>query len=304
MNQPVVLITGAGGLVGQHVLRRLQATGHYAPLAVLHGERVHGQAAGPNATVSADLLQAAQTADLARLDPAFIVHAAGVLPATMDDAAAAQANLTMDRNVAELAAATGCGLVYCSSISVYENAPLPWHEEFSAAPVSSYPRAKLASEALCATRARRSVSLRLSSPYGSAGVRAPRAGVLTRFVKQALAGETLRVHGRGTRAQDFVHAADIAAAVEAILQRWQTGTLSGHKVINLAAGKPISMLELATLVMRLSGLSGQPQTSPELDGDDGYQAVVSIERARQLLDWQPGRLEDGLLELIAAGRQT
>jgi nucleoside-diphosphate-sugar epimerase len=288
---PLVLVTGAGGLVGRHIMRSLEKVPSIRLLGV-----VRGDVAGLGwSNVKADMASDAAYDELVRLSPAIIVHAAAVLPSSFDDEAAALANASIDKNVVRIAETSGAGVIFLSSSSVYANAPLPWTEDLQLGPLPAYAALKLDTETEL-RRLGRYAALRISSPYSA--VDDTRRSVLYNFVRQAVAKQPLRVSDIH-RTQDFIHAQDIGNAVRLALLHMLSGkspALPG--VYNIVSAAPISMLGLAEKIVGLCG-SGQVIPVQSSDGRVPYRAVLSREKARLDLKWEPEvAIETGIAQLI------
>jgi hypothetical protein len=78
----------------------------------------------------------------------------------------------------------------------------------------------------------------------------------SKFVERAKRGLPPVIYGDGTQTRDFIHVADVASFVEVVLDRGAAG------VFNVGTGRAVSIRELATIVMRLAGLSGEPALRP------------------------------------------
>lgn len=72
--------------------------------------------------------------------------------------------------------------------------------------------------------------------------------VLPRFVKAALAGEPLRVHGEGRQSRCFCDISDVAGALPRLLE----SKACRGSVFNLGSDRSISIRDLAELVIRLT----------------------------------------------------
>lgn len=289
-----VLVTGAEGLLGRHVVRALIETDAIQVIAV--SRRAAPPAQERLTWVHADLRHPTETLALANARPEVIVHAAAVIPRTLGDVEAAQANRAIDDNMFVLARQVEASLVYVSSVSVYEGCPPPWTEALAVHPTSAYAASKFHSEMELQALRLPSAILRISSPYSATDVDRP--GVLYHFVREAVAGRSITVAGEGIRAQDFVHGADIARAVLSVIRHWQASLAAPQTdTFNIAAGHPISMTELAELVVRCCG-SGEvvhqgSETEPR------FRAEMPVSRAMQLLRWQPRvELRAGLEQLV------
>jgi len=73
--------------------------------------------------------------------------------------------------------------------------------------------------------------------------------VLPRFVRAALAGVELEVHGDGTQSRCFCDVRDVVGALPTLLHRAECR----GRVFNLGREEPITILELARLVIRTLG---------------------------------------------------
>lgn len=294
MKRPLVLVTGAEGLLGRHIVRALTDTGDYHVAAVTRRSK---PAAFPGVLWrTVDLGVGAAVQELADMGAAVIVHAAAILPRSLDDAEAAQANLQMDSHVMQLAERTCASLIYLSSQSVYEHEPIPWRETQPVQPTSAYAAGKLCGEQAARALPAASASLRISSPYSA--VDPFRLGVLFQFVREAVAGRPLAVMGNGERTQDFVHGADVARAVIAVLHAWRLQPVPPrHDVFNIASGKAVSMKRLAEQVVSCCGSGRIEHTGA--DQYSGHRADLSIVHATATLGWQPRiGLEVGLAQLV------
>ena len=98
------------------------------------------------------------------------------------------------------------------------------------------------------------------------------------------------VYGDGTQTRDFIHVADVAQFVEVVLDRGAAG------VFNVGTGRAVSIRELAAVVMRLAGLSGEPLYAPPRPGDIKHSAADMTKAKALGWELQIG-IEEGLREL-------
>jgi nucleoside-diphosphate-sugar epimerase len=293
MKRAPVLVTGAEGLLGSHIVRVLTDTADQPVVAITR--RTNPPALPGVQWRTVDLLESTEVQGLADVGAGVIVHAAAILPRSLHDADAAQSNLKMDTHVLQLAACTHASLIYLSSQSVYEHEPTPWCETQRVQPTSAYAACKFFSE-LAVRVLPASAVLRISSPYSA--VDSSRPGVLFHFVREAVAGRPLTVIGNGERTQDFVHGVDVARAVSAVLREWSEQPDSNrHDVFNIASGKAVSMNQLAKQALSCCG-TGRIEHSGE-DRHDDHRADLSIAHAAASLGWQPQiGLDTGLAQLV------
>ena len=294
---PIVLVTGADGLIGRHIVQTLTRQKIGRVVSVSRGSS--SQRSPDELRVYANLLDVKQTETLAEINPDIIVHAAAVLPVGLGDEGAAEKNKVIDRNVFQLVDSTKARLIYFSSISIYENNKHPWVESQCSRATSIYAVEKYRSEMRVNELCHPSVILRISSPYSAVSYERP--GVLFHFVRQAVAGGLLTVSGNGHRTQDFIHGSDISSAVAAVINNWTSGeVLLAKETFNVASGKPFSMIDLAELIVRIAA---DGRVSLVRGVDEHYRADVEISYIRDTLGWTPEvSLEDGLTQLIRRAR--
>ncbi len=118
--------------------------------------------------------------------------------------------------------------------------------------------------------------------------------VVSNFIMQALQGEPITIFGDGSQTRSFCYVDDL---VDGLVRLMDTPTeVTGP--INLGNPSEFTMLELAELVVRLTGSKSRFEHKP-LPADDPKQRQPDIQFAGRVLGWQPTvRLEDGLRETI------
>jgi len=124
--------------------------------------------------------------------------------------------------------------------------------------------------------------------------------VVSNFIVQALKGRDITIYGKGTQTRSFCYVSDL---IDGFVRLMATGPeVTGP--INLGNPVEFTMLELAELVLKLTGSSSKLIFEP-LPSDDPKQRQPDISKAKQALGWEPKvKLEDGLKETIAYFRST
>lgn len=294
-----VLVTGAGGFLGSYLLKGLLKEG-FKVIGLYHNG-----ISNDRMQIIGDLLSPETFERVMSLNIGCIVHAAAVIPQQFlgqEAEDAAKKNLMMDKKVIELCNEKKIHLVFLSSSSVYGlKFNTPRREDSLVDPMGPYAKAKLVSEetAVKALGLNRTHILRLTSPYGP-GQKAK--NVLQIFIERAISQEDLFFHGTGNRTQDFISALDITRAVACCIMQ------KGEGIFNIAGGNPISMKELAQIIIRNSpGCKSKllPAGIPDLQEE--FRANFDISKAKKDLGWEPIlSLEDGIKQQIEffKGRQV
>lgn len=185
---------------------------------------------------------------------------------------------------------------------VTEDAPLD--------PRNVYAATKVHGEHLVAAWARETgasaTALRFHNVYGPGMPRdTPYAGVAAIFRSASVAGRSPRVYEDGRQRRDFVHVADVAAAVrQAALQGVPGGPPAlgaGETVaVNVGSGSVTTVGDLArSLARALDGPA--PEVTGEFRAGDVRHVTASSERARSVLGWRAQiDLATGLRSLLDA----
>ena len=149
----------------------------------------------------------------------------------------------------------------------------------------------------------RASSLRLTNTYGPRQlIKHSRQGFIGWFVRQALLGEEILVFGDGRQKRDFDHVNDV---VDAFLRAGASDAADGQ-VFNLGGEAPISLEELARLLIEIAGrgsfrLVPFPPERKRIDIGDFYGDTRKI---RDTLGWAPRLpLRQGLEETLAYYRE-
>lgn len=187
-------------------------------------------------------------------------------------------------------------VVYASSSSVYgENPTLPKVEDQFPAPVSPYAVSKLAAEHYCRVFTKlygvETVSLRYFNVFGpKQSPESKYAAVIPLFMRAALQGTPLEVHGDGEQSRDFTY---IDNVVEANRLALTTPGVAGE-VFNVACNERHSLLDIIAVLERVLGRSLPRQHVAPRRGDVRH-TQASIERIQKKLDFRPSvGFEDGM----------
>ena len=226
-------------------------------------------------------------------DVEYVFHlaaVAGVPACEANHDVAFASNVVGTYNIAEASLACGVkGIIFSSSAAVYGDIRSAAVEERECRPVSFYGYSKLISERILEEYSRlyglRCVVLRLFNVYGLERSGRFREDVVSAFLKAASNRQKLKIYGSGGQTRDFIHISDVIQGFEAALKRISSS--SSFDVFNIASGKPVSIYELARLVLDAYGLGlDMVEALPPREGDIGFSAA-RIDKASTMLGFAP-----------------
>ncbi len=124
--------------------------------------------------------------------------------------------------------------------------------------------------------------------------------VVSNFIVQALRHEPITMYGDGSQTRSFCYVDDL---IDAFLLLMDTDSaVTGP--INLGNPGEFSMLELAELVLEITGSASRLEFLP-LPSDDPRQRKPDISKAQADLGWTPKvQLREGLIETVAYFRRV
>ncbi len=187
-------------------------------------------------------------------------------------------------------------VVFISSGAVYgDQGEQPLQETATPNPRSPYAVSKLAAEYYVRTIGDlwniETVILRVFNAYGPGqNLPASHAPVIPNYLRQALRGSTLVMHGEGDQTRDYVYVDDVVSAMISAA----TAPEINHQIINVGSGKETSIRDIVRLIMDVTGVKLEAIVNPKTDpGVSRMRADVQL--AREKLGYQSRfSLEDGL----------
>ncbi|MDP7982661.1 MAG: NAD-dependent epimerase/dehydratase family protein [Conexivisphaera sp.] len=198
---------------------------------------------------------------------------------------------------------SGRRVLYMSSSEVYGDpqvVPTPesyWGNVNPVGPRSPYDESKRFGEALCVSFSReRGVEARIARIHNTYGPRMDATGryarAIPRFITQALRDEPVTIYGDGAQTRSFTYVDDM---IDGLL-RLMLSNVEGP--VNLGSEEEISVMELAGLILELTGSRSEIVHLPPFP-DDPRRRRPDISRARRELGWEPRTpLREGLSRTI------
>lgn len=118
--------------------------------------------------------------------------------------------------------------------------------------------------------------------------------VVSNFIVQALHGAPITIYGDGSQTRSFCYVDDLIEGFVRFMDQKET-----IGPMNLGNPREFTMLELAELILKMTGSKSSIQFRP-LPQDDPKQRKPDISVAREVIRWEPAvELEEGLEKTIA-----
>lgn len=300
-----VLVSGGAGFLGSHLCRRLLAEGHEVT-------SVDNYLTGTRRNISSLLHMPKFKA--VRHDICLPLHTEAdriynlACPASPihyqnDPIQTTKTSIHGAINMLGLAKRVGGRILQASTSEVYGD-PLVhpqkesyWGNVNPTGPRACYNEAKRCAETLFFDYHRQHrLEIKVARIFNTYGphMRCNDGRVVSNFIVKALTGSPITIYGDGSQSRCFCYVDDMIAGLVAFMD--SDADFVGP--INLGNPVETTMLELAELVLRLTGSSSTLALEP-LPVDDPKRRCPDITLAREHLNWSPKvSLEDGLRQTI------
>jgi GDP-4-dehydro-6-deoxy-D-mannose reductase len=311
-----VLITGAGGFVGRHLIAALAALAD-APeiVAGTYGEEASSLL--DVRAVSLDVTDAEQTLAVIQAEqPTHVMHLAGISVISQANREVRRtwevnAQGTLNVALAIKAGAPACRLIFCSSAQVYGGSfrsGKPLAEDAPLDPENFYAASKAAADILVGQMAKaglRAVRLR---PFNHTGPGQPPTLAVASFASQIAAIEraerkpVMKVGNLSMR-REFLDVRDVVDAYLRTIQRFDS--LPNGTVLNISSGEAIEVDAVLKMLLAMSAKKIEVATDPALlRPNDTPIMVGNAEAAHRALGWTPRqRVADTLKSVLDYYRQ-
>lgn len=289
-----ILLTGATGFIGRHVLARLRDAGHEVH-AITTKERPPGD--DRLSWHRADLLAGADV--VTEVAPEVLVHLAwyvepGRYWTAPENVRWVEASLALLR---AFAGAGGRRAVVAGTSAEYDWAAVGrrCHEQRTPLrPATLYGAAKHALHTAAAPYAEQvGFELAWGRIFFVYGPLEPQSRLVPSVGRALLAGRPVPTT-RGHQVRDFMHVEDAAAAFAALVDDDTTGA------VNVASGDPVAVREMVDTLAQLIGRSDllRPGALPDREGDPP-RLVADVSRLREEVGFAPQiALHDGLARTL------
>lgn len=285
-----ILVTGACGFVGRHVLAELTAHGH---------ETIGMSIGNPppelphNKFISANITDATRVAEIvSTLKPDACLHlAAWAFAGGGETRQVIDINLMGTANLLEAFRTTfpEARVLVVSTAHVYgmKARPTAIREDDPLAPDSVYAITKAAADELSLLYARQhGLNIMVARPYNHIGPGQSPQFAIPAFAKQVSAirkgAPPLMKVGNLDNRRDFTDVRDIARAYRLLLEKGQSG-----KAYNIASGHEVRMGDMLSRLCELAGVHPEIAKDDTLYRPTDQSPVLDISRLRADTGWAP-----------------
>jgi NDP-hexose 4,6-dehydratase len=301
-----VLVTGADGFMGSHLVEKLIALGATVSVFVRGtstvgaGGKNHfkniGHLASSFDRILAGSIAAQDSIELIKeAKPDIILHLAAeaYVPRSFNQPVEVyDANLWGTLNVLEAARILGNvqRVVITSSSEIYGSYEDPISEQNLLNPTSPYGASKVAADrAGYAWYVTYHMPIAIIRPFNTYGPRHT-YDVVPKFIRLALEDKPLTIYGTGEQSRDFTYVSD---TVDGFLTMGMHPKAIGEAV-NFGASKGVTVKELAETIIRVSG-SKSEITYVEARAAEVERLTSDCSKAKELFGWVPTvSFEEGL----------
>ena len=299
-----VVVTGAAGFVGTHLVAALRRAGH----TVVGIDRRPAPPAEGFVPLTVDLLDGDEAADDALRQAEAVFHVAG-LPGVRDTSEGVEERRIRD-NVLATERVLGLvppdtPLVVTSSSSVYGGTPdgRPCREDGPLRPLGGYAASKLAMERRCEPRAAAGGLVTVCRLFTVAGEGQRPDMALSLWTEAVLAGRPLRVLGSTRRSRDLVDVRHVVTALRLLAERATTAT------VNVGTGTGHTLAEMIAALGAALGREPVVQLAPPAEVDPAA-TLADPSRLEALTGFRPRTDLEALVRrqvaaaLTARGQRT
>ena len=301
-----VLVTGGAGFLGSHLCERLLADGHDVLCVDNFYTGTRENIAHLLANAKFEVLRHDVTFPLyVEVDRIYnLACPASPFHYQSDPVQTTKTSVHGAINMLGLAKRTKARILQASTSEVYGDPQVhPQQEEYwgHVNPIGSrscYDEGKRCAETLFFDYYRQhGLDLRVARIFNTYGPRMhPNDGrVISNFVVQALFGQPLTVYGNGSQTRSFCYVDDLIDGLVRLMEA--VGNVA--RPVNLGNPVETPVRVLAEKVLEMTNSSSPIEFLP-LPADDPVRRCPNINRAKELLGWQPRvPLEEGLRRTIA-----
>jgi UDP-glucose 4-epimerase len=301
-----ILITGGAGFVGSSLGDKLLSQGNYFVVAVdnlLTGDVRKVSSHQNSKFIKCDVNNYDDIAAImTRFQFDYVFHYAAVVGVkrTTENPIMVLNDLEGIKNVLSLSKNTGVKRIFFSSSSeVYgEPVQLPQHEKTT--PLNSrlpYAVVKNVGESFCRSYQKEfGLDYTIFRFFNTYGPKQSTDFVISKFIRQALKNESIPIYGEGNQTRTFCYIEDNTDCILKIIEQ----NKAFNDVINIGSELEVTILELAELIIRLTGSKSKIEFLSPLKEGDMTRRKPDASLMKKILNRELISLEDGIRSILAS----
>jgi nucleoside-diphosphate-sugar epimerase len=294
-----ILVTGGLGLIGHHVVNKLESSGHDVVITdtrttygIIPQDEIDYLMSERIKKIKTDKIYQIDISNADSIEwliekhqPAIIIHMASFPRQKVVNANPAMGARTMMEGLMNLCESAKkhnvCKFLYISSSMVYGDFTDDVTEDYNCKPQGQYGIMKLSGEHIVKDYSRRNcfthTIIRPSAVYGPLDVE---DRVIAKFMLTAMRGGTLKVNG-ASETLDFTYVEDAADGIVAAALSDNTN----NKTYNITKSHSRSLLDAANLAVKIAG-KGNIEVKDK-DADFPSRGALNIDQARKDFGYDP-----------------
>ena len=312
-----ILVTGAAGFIGYHVVEALLKQGYKVVgidnLDPFYDVEIKRKNVADLVRISSEHFKFIEMDICDDLEVSLssysfdgVIHLAaraGVRPSIERANEYVEGNVGGTTNLLEFTKNTKIEkFVFASSSSVYgDDTPAPFMENaVTDSPISPYAVTKRACELMIQTYAHlfqlRCFSLRLFTVYG------PRQRpdlAISKFTSSIIEGKPVTIYGNGESSRDYTHVTDIANGILLAFNKLSSAASGCHEIMNIGSAQPVMLSKLLEIIESFCPNNAEKVHLPCQMGDV-QSTYACIQKAKEIIDYSPQvTIEKGLRDFVA-----
>ena len=234
----------------------------------------------------------------------YVFHYAAVVGVkrTLQNPVMVLNDITGINNLLQLSKNIGVKRVFYSSSSEVYGEPVEFPQNEETTPLNSrlpYAIVKNVGEAYLKSFHREyGLDYTIFRFFNTYGPKQSREFVISRFISMALQNHDITIYGDGSQTRTFCYIQDNIDACYAAFKNDQFV----NDVVNIGGGNELSVLELAKVIIKVTGSSSNIIHLPALEEGDMTRRLPDTGKMQTLLNREVTSLEDGLKNVIQHGQ--
>lgn len=236
----------------------------------------------------------------------YIYHYAAVVGVqrTLDNPVMVLQDIDGIKNILALAKNTGVKRVFFASSSEVYGEPTTLPQNEYTTPLNSrlpYAVVKNVGEAFCRSyKFEYDLDYTIFRFFNTYGTKQSTDFVMSRFINLALNNEDLTIYGDGSQARTFCYIEDNVLATSNALYN----DMYVNDIVNIGSDIEFTILELANLIIKLTGSKSKIVHLPPLQEGDMKRRVPEVTKMKELLGREIISAEEGIKEVLSTWEKS